>query len=45
MHQSMLWKTPASLRPKEAKMLNLKAKIMMPIFFHITGIIVFEYVP
>jgi hypothetical protein len=41
----MLWKTPASLRPKKAEMLNLKAKIMMPIFFDIRGIIMFECVP
>jgi hypothetical protein len=41
----MLWKTPASLRPKEAKMLNLKAKTMMTIFFDIRGIIMFECVP
>jgi hypothetical protein len=41
----MLWETPATLRPNAAKMLNLKAKTIMPVFFDITGIIMFEYVP
>ena len=43
--QSRQWKSPASLRPKKARMLKSKVKVMLIKFFDIKGIVHFEFLP
>ena len=41
--QSRQWKSPASPRPKKARMSKSKVKVMLIAFFDIKGIVHFEF--
>jgi len=44
-HQSSQWKSADSLRPKKARQMRSKMKVMLIVFFDMEGIVHYEYVP
>jgi len=43
--QSSQWKSADSLRPKKARQVRSKVKVMLIVFFDMVGIVHYEYVP
>ena len=43
--QSLQWKCPLSLRPKKARQLRFKIKLMLIVFFDMRGIVHMEFLP
>jgi len=43
--QSSQWKSADSPRPKKARQVRLKAKVMLIVFFDMEGIVHYKYVP
>jgi len=43
--QSSQWKSADSLRPKKARQVWSKVKVMLIVFFYMEGIVHYEYIP